>query len=73
MQNNFDHCRILRECISLKLDTHCGLHDQLASDNPERSQLLRQIEALNKAYCATQTLTPVQMSGRSNFVDIECR
>jgi hypothetical protein len=49
MQNNFDHYRILRECISLKMDTLCGLHDQLASDNPERSQLLRQIEALNKA------------------------
>jgi CHASE3 domain sensor protein len=51
MQNNFDHYRVLRERISLKLDALCERFDQLANDNPERSQLLRQIEALNKAYC----------------------
>jgi hypothetical protein len=50
MQNNFDHYRILRERISLKLDALCERFDRLANDNPERSQLLRQIAALNKAY-----------------------
>lgn len=50
MNINFDPYRIRRERISLKLDALCGRCDQLAADNPERDQLLRQIEALNKAY-----------------------
>jgi hypothetical protein len=52
MQNNFDHYRILRERIGLKLDALCESFDQLATDDPEREQLLCQIEALNIAYNA---------------------
>lgn len=50
MSSNFDHYRIRRERICLKLDALCEKHDQLATDDPEREQLLMQIEALNIAY-----------------------
>ena len=50
MQNNFDPYRVRRERIGLKLDALCERFDQLATDNPERDQLLPQIEALNIAY-----------------------
>lgn len=52
MNSNFDPYRIRRERIGLKLDVLCERFDQLATDNPEREQLLRQIEALNIAYNA---------------------
>ena len=52
MNSNFDHYRIRRERIGLKLDALCDHFDQLATDNPERDQILRQIEALNIAYNA---------------------
>ena len=52
MKKNFAPYRIRRERIGLKLDALCDHFDQLATDNPERKQLLRQIEALNIAYNA---------------------
>jgi hypothetical protein len=52
MHNSFDPYRIRRERIGLKLDDLCDHFDQLATDDPERGQLLRQIEALNIAYNA---------------------
>jgi hypothetical protein len=50
MKNNFDPYRIRRERIRLKLDALCDRFDQLAADDPEREQLLCQIEALNIAH-----------------------
>ena len=47
---NADRYRIRRERIELKLDALCEKHDQLAADDPEREQLLKQIEALNIAH-----------------------
>jgi len=50
--HSFDPYRIRRERISVKLDALCERIDQLATDDPKRDQLLRQIEALNVAYNA---------------------
>jgi hypothetical protein len=50
MQDNYNHYRIRRERIGLKLDALCERLDQLATNDPERDQLLMQIEALNIAY-----------------------
>jgi hypothetical protein len=50
MKSNFDPYQIRRERIRLKLDALCEKHDQLATEDPEREQLLMQIEALNVAY-----------------------
>ena len=52
MKKNFAPYRIRRERIGLKLDALCDHFDQLATDDPERGQILRQIEALNIAYNA---------------------
>ena len=52
MNSNFDPYRIRRERIGLKLDALCERFDQLATDDPERAQILHQIEALNIAYNA---------------------
>lgn len=50
VKNNFDPYRVRRERIRLKLDALCELCDQLPADDPERDQLLCQIEALNIAH-----------------------
>jgi len=45
-----DPYRVRRERIGLKLDALCERCDQLDPHDPEREQLLCQIEALNIAY-----------------------
>ncbi len=50
MKKHFNPYRICRDRIRLKLDALCDQFDQLDADNPERGQLLRQIEALNIAH-----------------------
>jgi hypothetical protein len=52
MYTNFDPYLIRRERISLKLEALYERFDQLASNDPERDQCLKQIEALDIAYNA---------------------
>ena len=50
MNSNFDHYRIRRERNGHKLNALCERFDQLATDDPSRDLILKQIEALNIAY-----------------------